>query len=148
RIDVAVAAERAEGGDRVGRFAGDVDRDAVGAHGDGGDAGEAVDGAYPVVLRLDERERAAVGVTVEHADGAAVGSRGVDVRPVRAHGEGLDAVQAVDAVDRLALELDEGQHAGRRVTAEDGDGVVQLAGHVDVRVVGADGERCGAQETV
>src|SRR5207247_5549593 len=68
RIDVAVATERAERGDRVGRLPGDVDVVAVGADGDGRGAGEAVDGADEVVLRLDEGEAAGGRIAIERPE--------------------------------------------------------------------------------
>src|SRR5439155_18882558 len=135
-IEVAVAAERAEGGHRVGRLPGNVDVGAVGAHGESRGAGEPVDVAHRVVLRVDEDEAAGRGVAIEHRQGVRVRRGGVDVRAVRAHGHRVDAVEAVDAVDRLAVDLDEGERAARRVAGEDRERVIELAGRVEVRAVG------------
>ena len=100
------------------------------------------------MLRVDEGEAAGRGVAIEHRQGVRVRGGGVDVRPVRAHGDRIDAVEAVDAVHGLAVDLDEGERPARRVAAEHRNRIIELAGRVEVPAVRAERERRGASETV
>src|SRR5207244_12535070 len=65
--------------------------------------------------------------------------RDADVHPIGADDDPVGAVQAIDAVDRILLHLDEGERPGGGVPVEDRERVVDLTGGVDGPAVRAHG---------
>ncbi len=121
-----------------------VDVVPVGADGDRVGAIQPVHAADAVLLHLYVGQRACGLIPTEDRQRGVAVADNVDVLTVGAHGDRVGPVQPLHAADAVLLRLDVGQRARRPIPAEDCQGVVVVAGDVDVVPIGADGDRAGA----
>src|SRR5581483_3001013 len=117
-------------------------------HTERADAAETGDAVRAVALDLDERPVPRRRVPGEDGDRRLERPGSIDVRAVAAHDDRLRAEEAADTRGIVAVHLDEREEPARRVTAEHRERIVVPAGDVDVRAVGAHGERLGPVEPV
>ncbi len=109
---------------------------------------EAIDAGDAVLVHLDEGQGSRRLLPAEHRHRVVTVAGDVDVCPARTDRDGCGPLEAIDSTLAVPVHFDEGQPPCRRVPAEHCQLMLKLAGHVDMRAVGADGHRCGSPDAV